>query len=616
MKFSKVFMIIAMTLLMISTLIACRPANDSNFTGELDYTSNGDGTCVVSGIGTYNSEKINIPSTSPTGDTVVGIGEDAFRWCYNIKEVTLPDGVINIGAFAFAGCISLHKIILPSTVTSIGEGAFRECRELEAINIPEGVTRIEESTFVNCRSLVSVTIPSSVKRIGEWAFMCCSSLVEVCNKSSLKVEESSYYRTKAYLTTHAIQIIDDESESNIVRKGDYAFYDDGNQVLLIRYFGEESDITLPEYESGKSYNINNYAFCEKTKIVSVKISRCVSEIRNYSFDCCMNLVSVTIPTSVIVVDEKAFAGCASLIEVCNKSWFLPSSFFKNAEHIISDESESFLKRVGDYVFYDDEENVYLVKYIGDGNEVKLPEYNGGEKYEIYEWAFFNHRAYFGIPSITKIEIPDCVTRIRANAFYDSRSIEEVIIGDGVVSIDEGAFSMCTSITNVVLGKNVADIDRNLLEDSGKLVSISVDEENAKYKSIDGNLYSKDGTVFIKYCKGKPDTTFVIPDGVITVERNAAQGCYTITTLIIPNSVTTIGEEAFRGINTFEKIVIPKSVTTLGKDAFTNIGPERPDGSIRYIVYYEGTEEEYKALRKSNNNSSSGLPFWANYNYVP
>ena len=48
-------------------------------TGSLAFTSNGDGTCYVSGvIGTCKDENIIIPSVSPSGDKVTAIGSYAF----------------------------------------------------------------------------------------------------------------------------------------------------------------------------------------------------------------------------------------------------------------------------------------------------------------------------------------------------------------------------------------------------------------------------------------------------------------------------------------------------------------------------------------------------------
>lgn len=117
----------------------------------LEFNSNGDGTCCVSGIvfGKKNVAKgdLYIPIISPEGDIVTSVGYDAFRNCGGLTAVYLPD-----------------------TVTTIGEWAFKGCTSLKNITIPEGVTTIKDWAFDGCISLKSVTIPKSVKRIGERAF--------------------------------------------------------------------------------------------------------------------------------------------------------------------------------------------------------------------------------------------------------------------------------------------------------------------------------------------------------------------------------------------------------------------------------------------------------------
>ena len=44
----------------------------------LEFTSNGDGTCYVAGIGECTDTDIVIPEVSPTGDVVIAIGTYAF----------------------------------------------------------------------------------------------------------------------------------------------------------------------------------------------------------------------------------------------------------------------------------------------------------------------------------------------------------------------------------------------------------------------------------------------------------------------------------------------------------------------------------------------------------
>ena len=53
----------------------------------LAFTSNGDGTCYVSGKGICTDTDIIIPSVSPDGDSVTSIGFSAFYGCTALKDV-------------------------------------------------------------------------------------------------------------------------------------------------------------------------------------------------------------------------------------------------------------------------------------------------------------------------------------------------------------------------------------------------------------------------------------------------------------------------------------------------------------------------------------------------
>ena len=76
----------------------------------LDFASNGDGTCYVSGIGSCTDTDIIIPSVSPDGDKLTGIGEYAFRDCSSVRNITIPDSVPSIGIEAFRYCSNLTDV--------------------------------------------------------------------------------------------------------------------------------------------------------------------------------------------------------------------------------------------------------------------------------------------------------------------------------------------------------------------------------------------------------------------------------------------------------------------------------------------------------------------------
>lgn len=108
------------------------------------------------------------------GESVIVIGDNAFKHCDFLRLITIPNSVISISESAFEGCKYLKSVTIPNSVTSIGESAFEDCESLESISIPNSVTSIGNYAFYGCSSLESITIPNSVASIGESAFEGCN----------------------------------------------------------------------------------------------------------------------------------------------------------------------------------------------------------------------------------------------------------------------------------------------------------------------------------------------------------------------------------------------------------------------------------------------------------
>ena len=138
-----------------------------------------------------------------------------------------------------------------------------------------------------------------------------------------------------------------------------------------------------------------------------------------------------------------------------------------------------------------------------------------------------------------------------------------------------------------------------------LTSITVDSNNSAYKTINGNLYTKDGKTLIQYAIGKNDSSFIIPDSVTTISAHAFYYCSSLTSVVIGDRVTAIGSSAFEYCSSLTSVVIPDSVTTIGSWAFSSC-------SSLKTINYRGTVKEWNAISKGSPYKPSGATVVYNY----
>ena len=223
-------------------------------------------------------------------DILTSIGYDAFYNCSSLTNIEIPDSVTSIGRYVFSGCSSLTNIEIPDSVTSIGSYAFSNCSSLTSVVIGDSVTTIGERAFSYCTSLTSVVIGDSVTTIGSSAFYNCYRLVEVVNNSpNITVTKGS--ESNGYIGYYALGVYNsgDTYVSKFSNDNGYIVYTDGEEKILVGYFGEETELVLPSY---------------------------ITKINQYAFSRCSSLTSVEIPDSVTTIGSFAFYSCSSLTIYC------------------------------------------------------------------------------------------------------------------------------------------------------------------------------------------------------------------------------------------------------------------------------------------------------------
>ncbi len=167
----------------------------------LAFTSNGDGTCYVSGFGSCADTDVVIPEISPEGWTVTGIGYGAFSDCLDITSVIMPDTVTEIGVGAFNCCLSMSYIYIPDSVVTIKNSAFSGCSSLTEINLPSGITSIENDILMGCDSLTYIRIPENVTYIGQYSFWDSLGITTLELPISLKTISDGAFEGCYSLTT-------------------------------------------------------------------------------------------------------------------------------------------------------------------------------------------------------------------------------------------------------------------------------------------------------------------------------------------------------------------------------------------------------------------------------
>lgn len=84
-----------------------------------------------------------------------------------IIDILAPIKSIDDYCFSYS---DLSKINLPDTLISIGDGAFRNCGALENIIIPASVKEIGENAFFDCSNLQKVTFLGDLPKLGRNVF--------------------------------------------------------------------------------------------------------------------------------------------------------------------------------------------------------------------------------------------------------------------------------------------------------------------------------------------------------------------------------------------------------------------------------------------------------------
>ena len=457
-----------------------------------DYENSGFGAYVVSN--TYEDGKGIIKFD---GD-ISQIGDGAFYYCSNLKEITIPSSVTYIGKIAFYGCSQLTEMTIPEAVTGIGDRAFYGCSGIAEFTIPKSVnsigvypfylctgltsiivvedngtydsrdncnaiietatntlvagcdesfipgtvTAIGDGAFQGCTKMTTMVIPNSVTSIGDGAFSECDCLESLVIPKSVTSIGNNCFLFCSNLTSLSVE----EGNSR------YDSRDNCNAIIetatntLIR--GLKNTVIPNTVE-----NIGEFAFYQCSGMSGMDIPESVTCISSYAFYYCRDLTSICIPDSVKSIGSAAFYGCTGVKELTvGKS---VESIGNNAFFGCSIETLRWRSNMSTKGVTDNWKK--SLKKIVLENSAECIEDKAFSGYQFLESItipntvkWIGDSAFCECVTMSDFEIPNSVTSIGESAFFRITKLKSLTIPESVTSIGNRAFGYCSNLKSVTV----------------------------------------------------------------------------------------------------------------------------------------------------------------------
>jgi uncharacterized protein YjdB len=516
------------------------------------------------------------------------VGDFAFRNCFNIEQVILPETVTEIEDCAFESTYSLKNFNFNSGLSVLRFSAFNESNIEEAI-LPNGLERIESDCFTDCRNLKSVRLPESLNYIGaqafkgtaisqvelsqnvafcgEGAFSDCENLEEISVHS-----DNGYYASldgilydKAYTKIISVPV---KISGNVIvpdgvqRIGDYTF--SGCQMSGIQlpdslttigncafsYCTNLKSIEVPD----SVVSMANGVFMRCNGLEKAKLSASMEEIPSFTFHYAENLETVIIPNGVEIIGNYAFSNTAiTEIELPESVKELGYSVFENCtklERIIVDEKNQYFRAV-EGILYDASMETLIFAPKGISGSIKIPE--GVVK--------IADEAFMFCSALEEIELPNTVKSIGVYCFRFCENLESVVLQSGIEYIGNNAFYD----TKLYNEQNSVNWEGNLLYIGEYLVDVDDDARNGK---MNPEIYIRPGTTLIAatcFLSTNVQKVFM-PDSMAYINYGAFYGAKNLKMVCLNTDLQEIGVDVFHNCTELQGIVIP-AATTVDTGAF-------------------------------------------------
>lgn len=190
-----------------------------------------------------------------------------------------------------------------------------------------------------------------------------------------------------------------------------------------------------------------------------------------------------------------------------------------------------------------EERIYAYKPEFDKNKEDIHYQkqiivNGTDEFKIHNGTLVEYRG-----NNKDVVIPNGVKKIQNSLFWNCTSLETIKIPESVISLGGDTFYFCTNLQKLTIPASVEIMGDNPF---GNCPKLQLTNKSPFFVFKDGALYNKEMTRLIYYSIEDKQTTFNVPEGVISISKHA-----------------------FYNSKNLEKITVPKTVKIMENNPFSN-----------------------------------------------
>lgn len=383
-----------------------------------------------------------------------------------------------------------------------------------------------------------------------------------------------------------------------------------------------------------------YAEKYVTSITLPNTVRVIQESAFYGFE---RLENINLPNSIEYIGIEAFYGCTSLksITIPEKVTKLPRSVFYGCSNLASIKFPNSLKVIDGGAFSETAwlknqpyGGVYVndILYYWNNNEnepTTYAEIKEGTRF-ICQWAFsnatsveeisfpnsveeigayaFNNTQWYKnqllplyvnkvlVKGAAPYEIAEGTIAIAGSAFEGNSEITSINLPNSLKYIGEAAFNGCYNLNTITIPASVERIGFAVFTDA-IANSITVDEKNPYFCSIDGILYDKDKSTLLA-CPMRKTRVESIPLTCKTIAYGACKYMDLLSSISIPASVYYISYANFARASSKCNITLPSRCYTCTPD-YTSIKTTYSTQPLRSVMSSASLNGQYLELSQNS-----------------